>query len=119
MTMCPMVSAAGKLYPGVFIFPRVKVSQKMKDVAPVGWLPLANPSGWMDEDCFLLLLKHLRNQITCSPTKPVLIFVDGHKSHVDYSVVMYCKEQGIILQTLPPHTSHGSQPLDRTCYGES
>ena len=112
-----MVSAAGKLYPGVFIFPRVKVSQKMKDVVPVGWLPLANPSGWMDEDCFLLLLKHLRSQITCSPTKPVLIFVDGHKSHVGYSVVMYCKEQGIILQTLPPHTSHGSQPLDRTCYG--
>ncbi|KAI9562433.1 hypothetical protein GHT06_009863 [Daphnia sinensis] len=30
---------------------------------------------------------------------------------------MYCKEEGIILQTFPPNTSHGSQPLDRTFYG--
>ena len=114
--MCPIVSASGKFYPGVFVFPRVNVSQKMKDGVPHGWLPLANKSGWMDEDGFLLLLKHLRSQIACSPTKQVLVFVDGHSSHVSYSVVMYCKEQGIILQTLPPQTSHGTQPLDRTCY---
>jgi hypothetical protein len=30
------------------------------------------------------------------------VFVDGHSFHVGYPVVMYCKEQGIILQTLPP-----------------
>jgi hypothetical protein len=89
----------------------------MKDVVPHGWLPLANKSGWMDEDGFLLLLKHLRSQIACSPTKQVLVFVDGHSSHVGFSVVMYFKEQGIKLQTLPPHTSHGSQPLDQICYG--
>jgi hypothetical protein len=85
----------------------------MKVVVPHGWLSLANQSGWMDKGCFLLVLNHLRSQIFCSPTKPVLVFVDGHSFHVGYPVVMYCKEQGIILQTLPPHTSHGSQ----TFYG--
>jgi hypothetical protein len=91
----------------------VKVSQKMKDVVPHGLLPLANQSGWMDKGYFLLVLKNLRSHIFGSPTKPVIVFVDGHSFHVSYSVVMYCKEQGIILQTLPPHTSHGSQ----TFYG--
>ncbi len=89
------------------------MSQQMKVVVPHGWLSLANQSGWMDKGCFLLVLNHLRSQIFCSPTKPVLVFVDGHSFHVGYPVVMYCKEQGIILQTLPPHTSHGSQ----TFYG--
>ncbi len=89
------------------------MSQQMKDVVPHGWLPLANKSGWIDKGGFLLVLNHLRSQIFGSPTKPVLVFVDGQSFHVGYPAVMYCKEQGIILQTLPPHTSHGSQ----TFYG--
>ena len=52
--MCPMISADGKHYPGVFIFPRVNVSQEMRDAVPHGWLALANPSlgGWMKIVCF-------------------------------------------------------------------
>ena len=67
VTTCPMVSAEGKLHPCVFIFPLKKVSKKMVEAVPHGWLPLANKSGYMDESCFLKLLKHLRKQITCSP----------------------------------------------------
>jgi hypothetical protein len=95
----------------------VKVSQKMKDSVPFGWLALANPSGWMDEESFLILLKHFRKQIDCSPKNPVLVFLDNHGSHIGYSIVMYALEQGIILMTLPPHTSHATQPLDRCVYG--
>ena len=115
--MCPIISAAGKLFPGVFIFPLVKVSQKMRDSVPFGWIALANSSGWMTEDCFLLLLKHFRKQITCSPEKPKLVTMDNHISHMGYSVVMYAKQEGLILQTFPPHTSHAIQPLDRCVYG--
>lgn len=43
--------------------------------------------------------------------------MDNHISHMGYSVCVFAKENGIILQTLPPHTSHASQPLDRTIYG--
>ena len=81
VTTCPMVSAEGKPHPCVFIFPLKKVSKKMVEAVPHGWLPLANKSGYMDESCFLKLLKHLRKQIT-----------------------------------LPPHTSHATQPLDRADY---
>jgi hypothetical protein len=34
-----------------------------------------------------------------------------------YSIFVFAKENGIILQTLPPHPSNASQPLDRTNYG--
>lgn len=78
---------------------------------------LANPSGWMDEESFLILLKHFRKQIVCLPKKTVLVFLDNHRSHIGYSIVMYALEQGRIFMTLPPHTSNVSQPLDRCVYG--
>ena len=117
VTMCPFISASGKFYPGVFVFPLVNLSQRMIDSVPFGWLALANPSGWMDEGSFLILLKHFRKQIVCSPSNPVLVFLDNHGSHVGYSIVMYALEEVIILMTLPPHTSHATQPLDRCVYG--
>ena len=43
--------------------------------------------------------------------------MDNHISHMGYSVCVFAKDNGIVLQTLVPHTSHGTQPLDRTCFG--
>lgn len=116
VTMLPFVNAAGKLFPGVFVFPRKKVNDKMKNM-PEGFLPLAHPSGWMTEDNFLIALKHLHSKVKCTKEKPILLFMDNHISHMGYSICVFAKENGVILQTLPPHTSHASQPLDRTIYG--
>jgi hypothetical protein len=54
VTMLSFVNAAGKLFPGVFVFPRKKVNDKMKNM-PQGFIPLAYPSGWMTENNFFVL----------------------------------------------------------------
>jgi hypothetical protein len=38
--------------------------------------------------------------------------LDNRISHISYPVVDYCRSKGIIIFTLPPHTSHVLQPLD-------
>lgn len=38
--------------------------------------------------------------------KPVLLFVDGHKSHLSMELSQYCHDNGIILYALPPNTYH-------------
>lgn len=43
--------------------------------------------------------------------------MDNHDSQVSLEVITFAKENGIILLTIPPHTSHKLQPLDRTVYG--
>ena len=43
--------------------------------------------------------------------------MDNQISHMGYSFCVFAKENGIILQILPPRTFHASQPLDRTIYG--
>ncbi|KAF2898486.1 hypothetical protein ILUMI_07689 [Ignelater luminosus] len=44
--------------------------------------------------------------------KPVLVFVDGHKSHLTMKLSQYCSENQIILYALPPNTTHIMQPAD-------
>lgn len=52
-----------------------------------------------------------------SKNEPVLLLLDNHSSHISLSIFDYCKEHGIILLTIPPHTSHKLQPLDVSFYG--
>ncbi|GFO27245.1 pogo transposable element with krab domain [Plakobranchus ocellatus] len=43
--------------------------------------------------------------------------MDNHESHVSLAAREYAKENNIHIVTLPPHTSHRTQPLDRTVFG--
>ena len=38
--------------------------------------------------------------------------MDDHTSHIDLETSKFCKENGILLYCLPPHSSHITQPLD-------
>lgn len=42
----------------------------------------------------------------------VLLLLDGHASHVTYSVVQFCKDAGIVLFRLYPNSTHILQPAD-------
>jgi hypothetical protein len=43
--------------------------------------------------------------------------MDGHNSHKSLEAIMEAKQAGIHLLTIPPHTSHKLQPLDKTFFG--
>ena len=41
--------------------------------------------------------------------------MDGHKTHTkNLDFINFARDSGLILFSLPPHTSHKLQPLDRT-----
>ncbi|APA10757.1 hypothetical protein sscle_06g055270 [Sclerotinia sclerotiorum 1980 UF-70] len=46
-----------------------------------------------------------------------MLVLDGHESHKSPAFQEYCKEHNIILLSLPPHSSHLTQPLDIGCFG--
>ena len=63
---------------------------------------LESDSGWIDSELFLswmnkAFLKH------CGSQRPVLLFVDGHASHITLDVIDVAKENDVILFCLPPH----------------
>ena len=45
-------------------------------------------------------------------TRPLLLLLDGYSSHRNPTTVQKAAEDGVILFTLLPHTTHLSQPLD-------
>lgn len=50
--------------------------------------------------------------VTNKIKKPVILFVDGHSSHLNFDLSEYCTNNGIILYALPPNTTHMMQPAD-------
>ncbi|KAJ8933044.1 hypothetical protein NQ314_014284 [Rhamnusium bicolor] len=43
--------------------------------------------------------------------------MDNHDSHLSIEAIDYCRDHGIVILTLPPHTSNRFQPLDKTVFG--
>lgn len=117
VTVVYTVSASGVVIPPMFIYPRVNYRDCFIKGAPVGSIGIASKSGWMTEEIFPTYLEHIIKHTRCSVDHKILLILDNHESHVSLKTVDMAKENGIIMLTLPPHTSHKLQPLDRTCYG--
>lgn len=117
VTMCCGISAIGASIPPLLVFPRVHVKEIMTRGGPPGMQAAAHPSGWMTGENFQLYLHHFIKFTKCSKNNEVLIILDNHESHISVEGLQLCKDNGITLLTLPPHTSHKLQPLDRTVFG--
>ena len=78
---------------------------------PLGTRFTISHNGWMTEETFL---DWMRSQfIACIPDKcPILLILDGHSSHISYEIHLLAIQHQIHLLKLPPHTTHGLQPLD-------
>lgn len=47
----------------------------------------------------------------------MLLIVDNHASHISLAAVNLCRENGVVMIGLPPHTTHRLQPLDVSFFG--
>lgn len=117
VTLVGCISAQGGYIPPFLIMPRVNFKESMLNGTPPGSSGAAHPSGWMNQEIFLLWIEHFAKYCKCSKEKPVLLLLDNHTSHISIAAIDAAKEKGVVLLTFPPHCSHKLQPLDRTVYG--
>ena len=82
--------------------------------APPGSQGSATPSGWSNEEIFVDYLQHFIHYVKPSPDEPVVMILDNHGSHISIPAITCAKTSGIIMISIPPHTSHKMQPLDKT-----
>jgi hypothetical protein len=107
------MSASGNFVPPLFVFPRCRMKPDLMDNAPPGSQGVAHPSGWMQSDIFLKWFEHFVRQTHPSAETPVLLILDGHKTHTtNLDVINMAREQHVSILCLPPHCSHRLQPLD-------
>lgn len=117
VTVCGAVSAIGNSIPPMFIFPRRHFKDHFIRDGPTGSCGTANPSGWMNEESFVLFLQHFVSNVHPNKDHPVLMILDNHSSHTSVSALDYAKENGIVFLSFPPHCTHRLQPLDVAVYG--
>lgn len=116
-TICCAISASGVFIPPMFIYPRQRMTPLLERGGPPGSIYRCSKSGWMTEELFMEWLKHFKVAVHTSIEEPVLLILDNHSSHTSLNTYQFCKENGIHMLSLPPHTSHRMQPLDVTVFG--
>lgn len=114
VTVLLFISASGNTLPPCVVFPYVRPPKDVINSMPEGWLLGKSETGWMKADIFYdYIVKGLNKWVEeQNVPKPVLVFVDGHKSHLTLRLSEYCNENGIILYALPPNATHLIQPAD-------
>ena len=114
-TLCA-ISAAGDVIPPMHIFSGQRfrynpleggVSEAYFAKSEKGWITTELFYGWLANHFILRI----------PPIRPVVLLVNGHSTHIDIEISKLCKEKGILLYCLPPHSSHITQPLDVGFYG--
>ena len=116
MTFLGIINAAGHFIPPVFIIPRKRWNDAFMRGTLDGSKGLLQSTGWMNGECFLETLKHIKEKTFCSPTNKILIIMDNAECHKSIYAIEYAQNNGICIVTLPPHTTDKMQPLDVSVY---
>ena len=74
-------------------------------------------NGWIDGDLFVRWLKHFVQHVKPSAENKVILVLDGHASHKSLAAVEYARDNFVVMISLPPHSTHHMQPLDKTIFG--
>ncbi|CAF4468364.1 unnamed protein product, partial [Didymodactylos carnosus] len=69
-------------------------------------------SGWIDESILFDWLDRLFIPHVAQITKPILVILEGHYSHLSSRMAKLAKANQIHLLCLPPHATTALQPLD-------
>ncbi|XP_065681337.1 uncharacterized protein LOC136094970 [Hydra vulgaris] len=110
-------NCVGHYIPPMIIFKRKRMLDSLIDDAPPGTVGRGSKSGWVDTNLFMDFIRHFVIHGNCSTTNKCLLILDGHKSHTEnLDLLNYASINGLHILSLPPHTSHKLQPLDRTLF---
>lgn len=109
-TVVTCVSASGLSILPMLIYPRKRMTEKLKEGALPGTLFDCSDIGWTNQELYLRWFKFFIANIP--PARPVLLIQDGHGSHLSLDVIQLATKNDIHLLCLPAHTTHLLQPLD-------
>ncbi|XP_053376521.1 uncharacterized protein LOC128547554 [Mercenaria mercenaria] len=115
VTAVVCASASGHFIPPMIIFKGQRLNKGIVSNAPTNTLFATSKSSFIDRELFQdwfenHFLKYLPS------TRPVLLILDGHTSHIGLRTLTLAKENKIEILCLPPHTTSELQPLDKCIF---
>lgn len=118
ITIVVSMNASGTFVPPLVVFPRKNMNSQLEKGAPPGTVFAVHPSGWIQTHLFTMWLEHFVKFTKPTEEHPVLLVLDGHFSHTkNIDVIDLARANHITIVSLPPHSTHRLQPLDKTFMG--
>ena len=116
-TVLATFNAVGQYSPPMVIFKGKRLKAEWCVGASTGTLVRVSDNGWITTELFLEWGKMFVNNLPKDDTRPHLLLLDGHGSHVfNLSFLQLMKENNIHPLCFPPHTTHWLQPADKTFF---
>ncbi|KAJ8956456.1 hypothetical protein NQ318_010770 [Aromia moschata] len=114
ITVLVTFSANGKIAPPLVAFPYIRPPRALVENMPDHWVLGKSDSGWMTGTVFFEYIANDFNKWLDENDirRPVILFLDGHRSHMTLPLSEFCQNNGIILYALPPNSTHIIQPAD-------
>lgn len=108
------VSANGEVAPTMVVYPGKRLPQGARLSMPKNWAIGRSEKGWMNGETFFEYFVNIFYQwlVANNVQFPVIVFLDGHSSHLTYHLSKFCNDHDIVLITLFPNATHVLQPLD-------
>lgn len=106
--------ANGDTTPPMVILPYKRLPGEIASKVPKEWGIGLSDNGWMKAELFYDYIKNVLHPYLVKEGKifPVILFVDGHKTHLTLQVSELCSDLGIILIALYPNCTRILQPAD-------
>ena len=103
-------SATGAVIPPLVVVNRKSISQGFTEGEVTGTAYGLSSNGTFNQWFTTHFLQYATRE------RPVILLMDGHSSHYSPSTVTPAADNGVVLFTLPPNTTHITQLLDRALH---
>jgi len=111
-TVIVATNAKGDTLPPMTIYAAKNVNIQWTQGGPDRAAFKCSSNGWISEDLFACWFNEIFLVETQSLARPLLLILDGHQCHFSVRVIEAAKLNDVIILCLPPHCTHGLQPLD-------
>ncbi|XP_072389487.1 uncharacterized protein [Diabrotica undecimpunctata] len=107
-------NAAGQFAPPMIVYSYQRVPRNIVEKVPAGWGIGRSDNGWMTGETFFEYIANVFHPWLMKEEVPlpVILFFDGHSSHLTLAVSEFASKNGIILICLLANSTHILQPLD-------
>lgn len=116
MTVLSMMKAAGQCAPTLVMYPEKRLPSSTKTSMPPGpnWALGHSDKGWMNGEVFFEYMMNAFIQWVAREKirLPIIVFCDGHCSHMTYELNTFCRDKETELLAHHPNATHICKPLD-------
>lgn len=102
VTFCGIITASGNAIPPVYVYPQVNFKNHFIYGAPTCSKGFASRTGWMTQEVFYEVIKHIKEHTSATTENPIMVILDNHESHIQLDTNHLLQRKWYSFADIPP-----------------